>query len=180
MSSLQELVNIVTDSSNIERLLIESGGEITPEIENFLSVKETQLPGKVDSYHFILERMASAQEFYKARSAMFAKAAKAFENAQDLLKERLLFAMDELKTDEIVGNEIRFKKQKAKASLKIDDIKQIPKEYFIQVVSDELQKDALIEDLKVGKVPGAHMETTSYVKPYPNSPKAAKKGKKNE
>lgn len=176
----KSLVSIVSEVNQLEKMLIEAGGEITPEIEALLTVKEVNLPQKVDNYSFILERMKSAEAFYKERSELFSSAARAFKNAQATLKERLKMAMHEMGVDELSGEEIRFKLSKSKPSLVIDELAAIPTEYFEQVVQNELQKDKLTEDLKIGEVPGAHLEDSFSLRSYANSPKSAKKGGKNE
>lgn len=183
MSSLHEsksLLAIANEVNSLETLLLESMGEITPEIEKHLSVKETHLPDKVDSYYFIMEKMKANEAFYKAQAEKFTSAARTFKNAQETLKERLKIAMAEMNTDEIKGHAWRFKLSASKPSLVVENEAEIPKEYFVQTIITFLEKDRLLEDLKIGQVPGAKLEPSSSLRSYVNTPKDSKKAAKDE
>lgn len=162
------LVSIVREVATLETLLIESGGELTPEIESMLTVKEVNLPEKVDNYEAMLDRLESIEGLYKERAKMFSTAAKSLGNAQDTLKERLKFAMKELGVTELMGHDIRFKLSATKPRLVIDDEKLVPKDYKVEVVTTEVQKDKLAEDLKIGSVAGAHLEESFSLRKYVN------------
>lgn len=162
------LVSIVKEVATLETMLIESGGELTPEIEQMLTVKEVNLPAKVDSYEAMLGRLEVIEGLYKERAKLFSSAAKSLANAQDTLKERLKFAMKELGVTELMGHDIRFKLSASKPKLVIEDEKLIPKEYKVQVISEEIEKDRLTEDLKIGSVSGAKLEETFSLRKYVN------------
>ena len=164
----KSLVTIVKEVAHLETMLIEAGGEMTPEIEAMLTVKEVNLPDKVDNYEAMLGRLELIEGLYKDRAKRFASAAKSLGNAQDVLKERLKAAMKELGVNELLGHDIRFKLSSSKPKLVILDEKLIPKEYKVQVIIDELQKDRLTEDLKIGTVPGASLEETFSLRKYVN------------
>lgn len=164
----KSLVSIVRDVATLETMLIEAGGEMTPEIEAMLTVKEVNLPEKIDNYEAMLDRLEAIEALYKERAKMFSAAAKSLANAQDTLKERLKIAMKELGVTELLGHDIRFKLSVSKPKLVILDEKLIPKEYKIQVITDEVQKDRLSEDLKIGSVPGAILEETYSLRKYVN------------
>lgn len=176
MSESKSLLAIANEVNSLETLLLESMGEITPEIEKHLIVKDTQLPDKVDSYYFIMEKMKANEAYYKSQAEKFTSAAKTFKNAQETLKERLKLAMSEMKIDEIKGHSFRFKLSNTKPSLIVEDEAQIPKEYFVQTISTTLEKDRLLEDLKIGQVAGCKLEPSFSLRSYVNSPK----GKKDE
>ena len=162
------LVAIVREVATLETLLIESGGELTPEIEAMLTVKEVNLPEKVDGYEAIMDRLDSLEGMYKERAKMFSTAAKSLGMAQDALKERLKFAMKELGVTELMGNDIRFKLSASKPRLVIEDEKLVPKEYKQETVMIEVKKDLLTEDLKIGSVPGARLEESVSLRKYVN------------
>lgn len=180
MSESKSLLTIAQQVNSLETLLLESSGEITAEIESYLAVKDTQLPDKVDSYYFIMEKMENNEAYYKAQAEKFAAAAKTFKNARETLKERLKLAMREMSVDEISGHSFRFKLSNTKPKLIVEDEKLIPKEYFVQTISTTLEKDRLLEDLKIGQIPGAKLEPSYSLRDYVNTPKAAKKAVKGE
>lgn len=171
----KSLIVLASQANSIEQMLIEASGELTPEIEAILSIRDTQLPEKVDSYYFIMERMKAGEAFYKEKADMFSKAAKSFKNAQETLKERLKLAMVELTTDELRGNAFRFKLSAGKPSVLVTDEDAIPREYFEEVTEFVLKKDRLSEDLKIGEVPGAVLDQTMTLRSFVNSPNAPKK-----
>ena len=180
MSESKSLLAIANEVNSLETMLLESQGEITEEIEKFLSVKETHLPDKVDSYYFIMEGMKSKEALYKAQADRYAVAAKSFKNAQETLKERLKLAMAEMSLDEIKGHAWRFKLSASKPSLVIEDQSLIPDAYFVLETTRVLEKDRLLEDLKIGQVAGAKLEPSSSLRSYVMTPKVAKKGAKDE
>ncbi len=57
---------IVNEAMQIEQMLMESGGEITPEIDQALAVNSNSLVEKVDSYHHIIERFEALEGHYKS------------------------------------------------------------------------------------------------------------------
>lgn len=168
------LLSMVGQSQALEQLLLTSNGEITEEIEELLAVKEIGIPAKIDSYHFVMDRMEAVSKFYKERAKMFLDAARSAANAQETIKERLKYAMKEAGVTEILGNDIRFVLSKTKPKLVIDDESIIPKEYKIEIIATELQKDILLEDLKLGEVAGAHLEDSCSLRSYVNGPKTKK------
>ena len=173
----KSLITLAKESNQLEVMLLESGGEVTPEIEAMLTVKEVNLPSKVDNYYHVMHRLDGLEIHYKEMADKFQKAAKTFSGASKSLKDRLKIAMRELGEDEIKGNDFRFKLSNSKPSLIIEDDKVIPKDYFVQVTETVLEKDRLLEDLKIGEVAGARLEPSFSLRSYVNTPKATKKAK---
>lgn len=175
---MNSLVKIINEVSQLEQKLIESEGSITPEIEALLSVSTELLPAKVDNYSMVIERFDALSEHYKERAAFFSKIAKQCENVQESLKENIKFAMKTLNVDELSGQDVRFKLQKVKAKVVIEDESLIPDDYYKSEIVHTLQKDKLKGDLEIGPIPGAKLEESFSLKTYAATP--AKKGKKNE
>jgi Siphovirus Gp157 len=165
------LLSIVSDSVNIEKMLIESGGELTPEIAEMLQVTEAEMSSKVDAYHMIIERFDALKNHYLSRSDYFKTISKQCENASRRLKDNIKIAMINLGTDEIKGNDMRFKLVDGAGSLVIEDEEMIPVEYKEVVIETVILKDKLKEDLKKDiEIPGARIEPTSSVRTYANIP----------
>lgn len=167
--SLRELVSI---STSIETALIENGGELTPEIEAALAVKDMQLPEKVDGYSLVMDRMASVADFYAQKAELFLRLSKAAESVIEKCKDNLKFAMTELKVDELQGHDFKFKLQNSAPAVIIEDESKISESY--KVIKTTIDKKKIGEDLKLGvPVEGARLERGQYVRQYANN-KAAK------
>lgn len=142
----------------VESMLLETGGELTPEIEQMLVVKEIQLPQKVDAYGYRIQMLESKAEWLKEKVSEVEKVISSYETAIAKTKEGMKIAMKELGVEEIEGNEIRFKTSSTAGKLVIENEELIPKDYKKEVVKIEIDKDRLKEDLKIGKVEGCKLE----------------------
>jgi hypothetical protein len=165
--SLRELVS---DTSEIEQMLVESNGEITPAIEAMLAVTCTALPEKIDNYSYMIDRMESIAAFYKAKSDMFLRlafsAAKVSERCENNMKD----AMKELKVTELLGNDIRFKLVKSNPAVNILDESLVPASYKITETTTRVDKKRLADDLKLGvPVAGAELTQGSSLRVFANS-----------
>lgn len=174
---MSNLVQIVNDVSTIEEKLIQSEGQLTPEIEALLVINSEMLPAKIDNYSLVLERFDSLAEYYSKRAKFFSQISKQCEAVQERLKENIKTAMKTLETDEIKGHDIRFKLQRTKPSVVIVDEKLIPKEYKKEIITYQIEKERLKSDLEIGVVPGAKLEESFSLRAYAN---LTKKGKKDE
>lgn len=176
---MKSLSLLVSQASLLEQKLIESAGEITEEIQDMLSVRDEQLPEKVDGYSIVLDRFAALEAYYKERAQFFSEIAKRCEAVQDHLKTNIKNAMTELNVTELSGHDIKFTKTRVKPRLIIEDESKIPKEYKQDVITTKVDKDRLREDLAVGPIDGAHLEESFSLKIYGASLKPKTKGVKN-
>lgn len=161
----------VQDIARLEELLIEHDGEVTEEIESALAIKEVHFPHKVDSYGFILDRFDALSSFYNEKAEFYLRMSRAAKTVVDQCKLNLRIAMNALHTDELTGNDIKFKLQRSNPSVVVDDealIENIYKKEKIEVLID---KKKIGEDLKLGvPVPGAHLEESYSLRKYANTP----------
>lgn len=163
----------------IEKLLLESGGELTPDLEAALFVPSSSLPDKIDSYDLTIDRFESNAKFYKERAEFFSNLAKQFIAAADRLKENVKLAMAELGTDELVGFDIRFKLQDTKPAVVVEDESKIDGAYTTVEQVVKINKDRILQDLKLGvPVVGVRLEPRKSLRVYANSPAAQRKAKK--
>lgn len=172
------LVSLVSESSKLEMLLIESGGEITPEIEQALAVNAEEISNKVDSYSAVLERFKVLEGYYKERADQYSSIAKQCKNVQDRLKDNLKFVMDQLGTNEISGHEMRFVKSATSGLINIIDEELIPIEYKKEVITTEIDKKRLKEDASKGFVPGTEFVPGFSLRSYPNTKQITSKASK--
>ncbi|CAB4152619.1 Siphovirus Gp157 [uncultured Caudovirales phage] len=164
-SSLRELVQ---SSQSIVEALIESNGELSPEMELQLQNLEVALPAKIDSYSFILEKLEAEEEFWKAKAKQLTAVAKGCSNVRDRIKESLKQAAVQLGKDELVGNDVRFKISNSKPKLVIDE-SQVDEAYKIIVTTKEIDKKRIEEDLKLNvPVQGASLVETKSIRSYIN------------
>ncbi|GEM_PF-3530000 len=173
----KSLVLIVNETLELERMLVESGGEVNEDFERALQVNSKELSTKVDGYVEIIERFKAMKEHYKSRANFYAQIASNCENAADRLKDNIEYAMKELKVDEIQGTDMRFVLSNTVGSLNIIDEDLIPVEYKSEKTVTEIDKKALKATLSTGlQVPGAELIPGTSLKSFANT--KAKKSKK--
>ena len=100
--STRRLYEIGADFLALEELLLESGGEWTPDVEALLLENEGNLEAKVDGYAALIREWEADAAKWKEEEARVAGHRKARENAAARLKERLveqLVAIDRLKVE---------------------------------------------------------------------------------
>jgi hypothetical protein len=170
------LKDLVIHSNRITEILAETGGELTPELESEIAHVDLALPQKVDGYVVTLDRMMAEAEYFKLKAEEFLAVSKGIVNARELLMGHLKACMEMMQVSEIQGNDWRFKIQSAAPAVKISNEDLIPKEYTREVVEIKIDKKRIAEDLKLSvPVPGAHLETTTYVRSYVNKASDRKK-----
>lgn len=165
-SQSKTLVTLVTEAAAIEQALIESGGEIGPELEALIPKIEGDLALKVDSYAYLIDRMKMNCEFYKQKAKDLTDLAKKCEAFSERLQDNMTFSMLSLGKDELNGNEFRYKLQKSE-SAKILDEKAIPAEFQVIKVTETPDRVAIKNAIKEGReVPGAALEVKVKAQRY--------------
>lgn len=167
----RSLIALAHESANLEEMIIQSNGELTPEIEAALAITGELLPPKVDNYALMIERMGMLKDFYKAKADFYSKLAKSATGVADRLKANLRYAMDTLQTREIAGLDVKFKLVANNPSCIIYDEAKVPEAYKAYETIMTIDKKRIIEDLKLGvPVTGAHLEIGTSIRQYANSP----------
>ena len=161
------LNNALLESNMITQQLIESGGEITPEMESYIKSLDFRLMSTVDTADLTLTRLDMEQDYFKGLADQYYKAARALENFKSRLKEEIKQTMIIHGFEEITGQNVRMKLTRTNPKLIIDG--ELPEKYKVQVVTTEIKKDAIKEDLKEGLcVEGAHLEESYALRTYVN------------
>lgn len=138
--------------------ILESGDEYDGKDLEILAT-EKQLEKKLDGYYFITKRLKAEADFFDSKAKEYTAAKRSMKRAEDFLKNQLKMFLMLTEGKEASGESVRFKLSKAKPSLIIKDSSKIPAEYKRQVVTEEIDKDMLRNDLKDGKdVEGAFLE----------------------
>ena len=109
------LFELTAEQARIEALLEETGGEITPEIEESLTLTAEALPAKVDGYGSILRQFAATEAAADAEIKRLTAIKKVAQNAQRNLKERVLYAMQTFGFEKLAGSLTKFSTRRSKA-----------------------------------------------------------------
>lgn len=88
------LFDILKERSETEALLIENGGELTPEIQERLGLNEANLTNKIDGYHSLVTYLAYGSSEIDAEIKRLQGLKKSKANAQKRLKDYLLNVME--------------------------------------------------------------------------------------
>lgn len=97
------LSDIIDNKLHIEAMLYESGGEITPEIEEALFVDEGVLEEKIDGYHAIIRKMEYGASEIDAEISRLQALKKTKGNAVRNLKRRLLEELERGQISHVEG-----------------------------------------------------------------------------
>lgn len=155
------LYNITSEQLRINELLEESGGELTPEIEEALMLNAENFEIKADGYIESISQYKALAEAADVRIKEMQRIKKTSENIEKRLKERLLQAMMVMEVDKM---EIGLRKLSIRntSAVNITDEAHIPGEYII--IEQKYDKTRIKEALKSGDViPGAELVTNKSI-----------------
>lgn len=153
----QSLYNITEDQRLINAMLEETGGELTPEIEEAMLITEENFISKAEAYgatisEYDAQAEACAQEI--KRLQVFKKTC---ENVSKRMKERISDAMMTFDKDKVTAGTFRFSFRKSTAVV-VENEELIPEEYFR--TERTICRKELMDALKAGEViAGAMIET---------------------
>lgn len=160
MSNLT-LYHITSEQLKINELLEESGGELTPEIEEALILNENNFLVKSEGYIESISRYKALADAADARIKEMQRIKKTAENIEKRLKESMQWAMKTLGKDKV---EVGLHKLSLRSStaVSITDEGSIPAEYIM--VETKIDKMRIKEALKNGAtIPGAELQTNTSI-----------------
>lgn len=179
----KSLVTISMEMARMAAELVETGGELTPEMEDLLNLTEGDLRTKVDRYKMFQEALNANSLYLRDLEVQFKNGRQAAENRIESMKANIKYAMSQMGTDVLEGTAWLFKRSKIKPKLVIAEGVVIPSKYYkeeTQVVK-VLDKEALMADLALGAlVAGVTLEDNYMVRSYVNKPGRAKAVKEIE
>lgn len=155
------LYHITSEQLRINELLEESGGELTPEIEEALMLNAENFEIKADGYIESISRYKALAEAADVRIKEMQRIKKTSENIEKRLKERLLQAMMVMEVDKM---ELGLRKLSIRntTAVNITDEAHIPAEYII--IEQKYDKTRIKDALKSGDViPGAELVTNKSI-----------------
>lgn len=155
------LYTITSEQLRINELLEESGGELTPEIEEALILNEENFLTKSEGYIESIARYKALAEAADVRIKEMQRIKKTAENIEKRLKERLQHAMVVMGHDKVdVG--LRKLSLRSSTAVAITNEDAIPAEYII--VETKVDKMKIKEALKNGVViEGAELQTNKSI-----------------
>jgi hypothetical protein len=155
------LYAITSEQLRINELLEESGGELTPEIEEALTLNEENFLVKSEGYIESIARFKALAEAADVRIKEMQRIKKTAENSKRRLEERLLWALQTMGRDKVeVG--LRKLALRMTTAVNITDETAIPAEYI--KVETSVDKMRIKEALKSGEViTGAELVTNQSI-----------------
>lgn len=163
----QSLYGLALEALRLSQAILESNGEITPEVDALLVVNAQDLAVKADAYDAVITRLQAEEELWRTRRNECEKMLRAHEELQDRLKDRLKEALKAMGKDEIRGDQIRFKLTRAKSKLVLGN--DLPQDCYMPVTKLEIDKERVRERLEAGEViPGATLVESVALRRYLN------------
>lgn len=177
ISTLDEIINtqktltdITVEAFELSRLLIECGGELTPEIEARLEVNSQALLAKVDNYVAIEDQFEMQAAYFDRKAKVNQAIAKAYKGQIERLRSRIKETMKLIEKDVVMGNEYYYRLSKSAPKLVIDDESKIPTDFQMVVQTVKLDNEKIKSMLLEGfEIPGAHIEQNGTLKVFENS-----------
>ncbi len=128
------------EADRLEQMLIDSGGEITEEIEKSLVVSEKQLTESVDQEIQKIERVEHIAELYKKKANAFASIAKNMAAYIESREQQIKDFMLSTGKESLPGQEYEYFLAKPTASVEVTDDFVIP-EKFVKVTRTPMKKE---------------------------------------
>jgi hypothetical protein len=167
----KSLVRVAVEMGEILTKLAENGGELSEVLEHAFDVTSEQLVAKADSYALFMERLDNEADLWKQKADSYAKVAKSCKALKERLNNNIKAAMQLMETDEIHGEEMRFKLSRLAPKLVIDEVS-LPQTWKMQVVEVVPDKDRIKKAVELGEsIPGVSQEDSYSLRKYVNARK---------
>jgi hypothetical protein len=141
-------------SAQIEEKLIESEGEVTPEINELLALKnwdQGMLESETDLLAMSLERMGQLAQYYKDQIEHLEKLVKGLEQAEERMALEIKGMLEKLNLEAVEGQYKRFSLRRTPPKVEILDESAIPQEFKELKITEMIKKKAIGEALKAGE-----------------------------
>lgn len=153
------LVKRAQELNDVLDIVIQSEGEVTPDVEKSLSLKENNLALAVDRRFTAIEMARHHVEFFKEQKKRYESAIKSLTNFVDWVKGDVKLAMLEMNQKELVGEEMRFTLSSTKPTVDVFSQDLLPSEYLREKLILEPDKEKIRAALELGiEVPGARLK----------------------
>lgn len=117
------LYELTIEHRSLMDALVESDGELTPELEDKLQLHEGEMVEKVNSLTSLLDLLKCNEAHWKNREKQCKSIHTALKNAQKRITERVKYQMEAMDVTELQGDDFNFKIQKngGKQALDVDE-----------------------------------------------------------
>ena len=149
------LYQISDEQRRIEAMLEDSGGEITPEIEEALAVNEGNFMEKARDYGHAILRYKAFINSAKAEKQRLDGIIKYCDNAIERMEERIVEAMQLFGKPKVEMDTMKLSLRKSERVV-VDDENAVPAD--CKVIKVDVSKTALKAHIKAGEDCGAHLE----------------------
>lgn len=155
---MASLLELVLQSQELEKAVLESDGELSEELEEALEVHDLSVGDKVESLIFVRTRLKAQAEFFKLEYKRFYRASKALSNAYDKLTENIKFAMNLTGRTVVTGNTNQLKLGNRQSSIIVDE-RLLPREFMVETITYTPNTEMIRKGLEGGAtIPGAKLE----------------------
>lgn len=166
----QSLASIAAEAMELSRMLVECGGELTPELEARLDFNSQSLVEKVDAYVAIEDQLEIQAAHWKRKADACAAISKRFGTYIERLRGRVKFVMKEMNVTELKGQDYRYKIRKSPPKLIVTDETKVPADFKMVIQTTVLDKDRIKDALKEGfEIPGAMIEENGALCVFENA-----------
>ena len=149
------LYQISEDQRRLNAMLEETGGELTPELEEALAITEANFVSKAENYGKAILHYKQMVAAAKAETDRIKAIQKTCENAIARMEERLRDAMILFDKPKVEMATLKLSLRKSERVV-IDDENNLPADCI--VVKTEVSKTEVKRHLKAGEIIGAHLE----------------------
>ena len=163
-----KLINALKDCETIEELIINSGGEITPDLEGVLKDIDLTVKESVDKTRITMERMELSADYWKKRAKESQLIGRALMAMHEKFKDQIKRIMVESDKQDLIGVDYRYKIVNKPSKIVVDE-----SELSVEMC---MEKITLVPDMekisalmaKGIKVPGCKYESVIALNCYPN------------
>ena len=149
------LYQISDEQRRINAMLEETGGELTPEIEEALAVNEQNFVQKAENYGYAILHYKAIVAAVKAEKDRLDAIKKTAENAIARMEERLVAAMQQFERPKVEADTLKLSLRRSERVV-VDDENAVPAD--CKTIKIEVSKTELKRHLKAGEDCGAHLE----------------------
>lgn len=149
------LYHIDEEQRRINAMLEETGGEITPEIEELMVVNEQNFVTKAENYGYAILHYKAIVAAVKAEKDRLDAIKKTAENAVARMEERIVAAMQTFDKPKVEAATLKLSLRRSERVV-VDDEAKVPADCI--KVKTEISKTDLKAHIKAGEDCGAHIE----------------------
>lgn len=143
--------------------LIENGGDLTPELEEALTLNKENLETKGTNYGLIIKQIESECDIIDAQIERLNKLKKSRNNSIERLKNNISTAMQIFDIEEIKTPILKINFRKSE-SVEVDDLKLLDRKFITTKVTESADKTAIKEAIKAGEtVMGATLKQNKNI-----------------